>query len=166
MIDRGANGALYWPIAAGIVVVDALTKRIATAALVPRHIPHAVVGDWVRLTLAYNRGAAFGLQVGAYSRWVFMALTGVVLAVLHRLYRQTPEGDVWRVVGLSLVTAGAVGNLLDRVLSTDGVVDFIDIGLGATRFWTFNVADIAVSAGTGILLWVMVQRQPRSPARA
>ncbi|GAC1684271.1 MAG: signal peptidase II [Gemmatimonadaceae bacterium] len=151
----GANGALFWPLAAGIVLLDVVTKRCATLWLVPRYIPHDVVGDWVRLTLTYNTGAAFGIQVGAYSRWVFAGLSIVALAMLLALYRGTPQGMARRVVGLALVSAGAVGNLLDRIASPDGVVDFIDIGVGPTRFWTFNVADMGVTVGSALLFWVM-----------
>ena len=166
MSTRGANGALYWPLAAAIVGVDFVTKRCATMFLVPRHVPHDLVGDWVRLTLAYNPGAAFGVQIGAYSRWVFAVLTMTVLAVLRRLYLDTHPGMAPRVIGLALVSAGAVGNLLDRVVSADGVVDFIDIGLGAHRFWTFNVADMSVSVGSAMLLWLGAYGGRRLPAEA
>jgi lipoprotein signal peptidase len=48
----------------------------------------------------------------------------VGLVVLSRLYRQTADGDRWRVFAISLVTAGAIGNLVDRIISASGVVDF------------------------------------------
>lgn len=60
-------------------------------------------------------------------------------------------------MGLALVASGALGNLLDRVRSPRGVVDFIDVGVGSWRFWTFNLADAAIVAG-GVLLVSALQR--------
>jgi len=51
------------------------------------------------------------------------------------------------VLGVALVGAGAVGNLLDRLASDRGVVDFIDVGVGAARFYVFNLADVGVTVG-------------------
>ena len=131
-----------------------------------RQVPQAVYGEWVRFTLVYNPGAAFGLHVGAYSRWIFMVLTMVALVILGRLYRATMPGDRWRTAALGLVCAGAIGNLLDRVRSIFGVVDFIDIGIGDRRWPTFNVADMAVSVGAIVLAWVLWQEDRNAAASA
>jgi signal peptidase II len=48
-----------------------------------------------------------------------------------------------------------VGNALDRIRSADGVVDFLDLGTGAVRWPTFNLADVAVSVGAFLLAWVL-----------
>ncbi len=142
-------------IAAVVVVLDAFTKMLAVDRLTPAYVPHPVWGEWMRLTLVYNPGAAFGLHLGAYSRWIFMALTVVALVVMWRLYRQSPSDAGWRTWALALVTGGAFGNLVDRVRSARGVVDFLDVGVGAWRWPTFNVADIAVSTGAIILAVVL-----------
>ncbi len=150
------NGFLFWPVAIVVVLVDVVTKAIAASALVPPLIPHQVFGDVARLTLVYNRGAAFGIHVGTYSRPIFAVLTIGALAILWRLYRATAPADWRRVLALALVSAGAVGNLIDRLRSARGVVDFIDIGTTAWRWPTFNVADIAVTTGAvllAIVLW-------------
>jgi signal peptidase II len=68
------------------------------------------------------------------------------------------------VLALSLVSAGAVGNLIDRLRSARGVVDFIDIGTATWRWPTFNVADIAVTTGA-VLLAVVLWREDRAAAR-
>jgi signal peptidase II len=61
-----------------------------------------------------------------------------------------------RVVALALVCGGAIGNLIDRVASHEGVIDFIDVGISEiTRWPTFNVADMAVSFGAFLLAWVL-----------
>lgn len=152
--DRGA-GRLFWPVLAAVVVSDLLTKWIAVAGLYPRGVPREVFGDVVRLTLVYNRGATFGLHVGEYSRWVFLGLTIGALAILWQLYRTTSPGDVLRTLAIALVSGGAIGNLVDRVRGPQGVVDFLDIGLGDLRWPTFNVADMAVSTGAILLAWVL-----------
>jgi len=151
-------------VVATIVVVDSFTKFLAVDRLVPVHMPHPVLGEWLRLTLVYNPGAAFGLHVGPWSRWIFIGLALVALAVLWGLYRTSaPEARV-RVVAIASIGGGALGNLVDRVRSARGVVDFIDVGVGQWRWPTFNVADMAVSVGA-ITLAVVLWREDAAEAR-
>jgi signal peptidase II len=152
---RRSNSGLFWPVLVLVAAVDFCTKALAVSRLVPQRLPHDVYGDWVRFTLVYNPGAAFGLHVGAYSRGIFMVLTIVALVILGRLYAATRPGDVVRTLSLALVCGGAVGNLIDRIRSVSGVVDFIDIGFGDSRWPTFNIADMAVSLGAFLLAWVL-----------
>jgi signal peptidase II len=120
----------------------------------------------VRFTLVYNPGAAFGLHLGEYSRWIFMVLTIGALFILARLYRATRDGDLTRTLAIALVCAGAIGNLIDRIRSARGVVDFIDVGIGDARWPTFNVADMAVSIGAFLLAWVLWGEEDEAKARA
>lgn len=155
-MQRGrANTPLFWSVLGVVVIADVITKAIAVYSLVPQRIPHELFGDTVRFTLVYNPGAAFGLHLGAYSRWIFMVLTIGALFILGRLYRSTKDGDLLRTLAISLVCAGAIGNLIDRIRSAQGVVDFIDVGIGDARWPTFNVADMAVSIGAFLLAWVL-----------
>jgi signal peptidase II len=149
------NGVVFWPLAVLVLLADVITKAIAAYALAPRGFAHEVIGDVVRFTLVYNPGAAFGLHLGPHSRWIFLALTAGVLVVLWRLFQTTRAGDNARTAALALVCAGAVGNALDRLRSADGVVDFIDVGIGSMRWPTFNVADVAVSGGAFLLAWTL-----------
>ena len=146
---------LFWPILVVVVVLDFITKSLAVTLLAPSGVPHSVIGEGVRLALVYNPGAAFGLYLGSFSRWIFMALTAGALVILWRLYKHTASRDYTRVVAVSLVAAGAIGNLLDRIRSDLGVVDFIDVGFGGHRWPTFNVADMAVSGGALLLAFVL-----------
>ena len=148
-----SNASRFWPILFVVTLVDVITKAAAERLLLPRGIPHEVLGHTLRFTLVYNPGAAFGLNLGPQSRWIFAGLTLVALVILGRLYRTTQAGQVAR----TLVCAGAVGNLLDRARSFFGVVDFIDVGVGDARWPTFNVADMAVSVGAALLAWVLWQ---------
>lgn len=122
----------------------------------------------MRFTLAYNPGAAFSMSLGPYSRFIFGAFAVIALVVLYRMYREAGPHEVLKPLALGLASGGAAGNLLDRIYSPLGVVDFIDIGVGDVRFWTFNVADSAVTVGAILLGWVLLQedRQQQKAARA
>ena len=161
---------IFWAVFFAIIVSDLITKTIAAAELMPKGVPRQVFGDVVRLTLVYNPGAAFGLNLGPYSRLIFTVLTLGALVILFRLYRNTDDHDVPRTLAIALVSAGAVGNLIDRVFrGSMGVVDFIDVGFRDMRWPTFNVADMAVSIGAFLLAWVLwgEERAERaSPATA
>jgi signal peptidase II len=154
-----------------VAVLDYVTKLLAEQYLFPPHVPHRVIGNVVRLTLAYNPGAAFSMSLGAASRIVFGAFAFVALVILWRLYRGSTDAERLKVLALGLAWGGAAGNLVDRVRSKPGVVDFIDIGIGNVRFWTFNVADSAVTVGAVLLGWILLQedrqqrqRESSSPA--
>jgi signal peptidase II len=161
----GANRTLFWSVAASVVVLDVVTKVLAVATL--SRVPVRVIGDWVTFQLVYNPGAAFGIHVGQYSRWVFLVLALVALVVLGAMVRQTLEDQWVRLTALALVCGGAVGNLIDRIRSARGVVDFIDVGVGAWRWPTFNVADMAVTCGAvtlAIVFWLEGREAERNEA--
>ena len=145
-----------------------MTKILAEELLAPKYVPHRILGDVLRFTLAYNPGAAFSMSVGPYSRYIFGAFAIVALVVLWRLYRMTGAGsragDSMRIAALGLAFGGAAGNLIDRFRSPQGVIDFIDIGLGDVRFWTFNLADSAVTVGALVLAWSLSREERESSA--
>ena len=159
-----ADRRLFWGTAAAIVLSDFATKVVAEA-LLARRLPLAVLGEWVQLRLVYNRGAAFGLDLGEYSRWIFFGLAIVALFVLGSMVRSTRPGDRFRLLALALVCGGAAGNLVDRIRSARGVVDFVDIGVGDWRWPTFNVADSAITVGAialAVTLWQEGRAQQRT----
>jgi signal peptidase II len=119
----------------------------------------------VRFTLAYNKDAAMGLSLGQYSRVGFAVIAAIVLVALGVFYRRTPQMATGHAMGLALIAAGALGNLADRVLFAHGVVDFIDVGIGTARFWTFNVADAAITCGA-ILLAILSMGEHREAESA
>jgi len=166
LLAPGAERRVFWAAAVVTVVLDLITKLTAEATLL-RTPGISVVGDWFQLRLVYNQGAAFGLHLGPYSRWIFLTVAIVAVVVLRRMSRTSPPGDWFRQLALGLVAGGAAGNLIDRIRSTRGVVDFLDVGIGALRWPTFNVADIAVSCGAIALvvsMWREDVRQPEPPA--
>lgn len=163
--------AIFGTIFPVVMVLDLVTKRWALDALDGRSMEF--LGGLVPLTLAFNRGAAFGLSIGDDSRWFFVPVTLIALVLLGILFRQAERHDHLRLAALSLVVSGAVGNLYDRVRWSRGVVDFIGpVDLGFWDFPIFNVADIAITCGAILLaisFW-QEERQARAaepvPARA
>jgi signal peptidase II len=152
----------FWPLLAVVLLTDCATKQVAEATLVSPHVPYPLVGDFLRLTLTYNPAGAMGLSLGPYSRIVFSLFAAVALLVLATLYRRLPGHRGLQATGLALVTGGALGNAFDRLRSARGVVDFIDVGVGDTRFWTFNVADVAITAGAIFLALTLRQATYRT----
>jgi len=160
---NAADRRLFWVTAAAVVAADVVTKLLAES-LLARHLPVRLIGDYVQLRLVYNQCAAFGLCLGAYSRWIFFALAIAALFVLRSMVLSARPGDRFRLFALALVCAGAVGNVVDRIRSAQGVVDFVDVGIGAARWPTFNVADSAITVGAialAVSLWLEGRQQPR-----
>jgi signal peptidase II len=155
----------FWTIFLSIVLVDVATKRFAVTALTP-YVPRNILDDVLRFTLAFNSGGAMSLSLGPSSRWWFTLLSLATLVVLAYMYRQSSPGDKLQIASLALICGGAVGNLIDRIRSPRGVVDFIDIGIGAHRFWTFNIADVGVTFGTAMLTWILCTRGTSDERRA
>jgi signal peptidase II len=162
MNSRSTNNRLFWTAALSVIMLDIVTKELAVRHLSPPHIPHRIVGDVVRFTLAYNPGAAFSMSLGEMSRYIFGAFALVALVILWWMYRSSGPREHARVLALALAWGGAAGNLIDRFRARASVVDFIDIGVGNVRFWTFNVADSAVTVGA-ILLALVLWREDGTP---
>ena len=154
--------------AALVVSLDQVTKHLAASRLMPGE-SISVLGDFIRLTLVHNTGAAFGLFPG--SRVPFIVVSVVAIGVvLYLFFRETYRSVANRVL-LGCILGGAIGNLIDRV-RLGYVVDFIDIGFGTARWPVFNAADSAVTIGVILLAWNLARSgrvaapHPEDPSRA
>jgi len=145
----------FFTVAASILVADVITKYLAQRKL-GFHQPHEVVGDFFRLTLSYNTNAAFGMSLLGGSRWIYVGVTVIILSILWSMYREADSGDLWQAGALGSIVGGALGNLIDRLRWDRGVVDFIDVGIGDKRFWTFNIADSAISVGASMMIILFI----------
>ena len=76
------RATIFWTIFLGVVLLDVASKRMAVAYFSPAHVPHDIVGDFLRFTLAYNQGGAMSLSLGPSSRWWFTVLALGTLVVL------------------------------------------------------------------------------------
>jgi signal peptidase II len=121
-------------LARGVVVLlaDVVTKAIACTRSAVRAAA-AGAGHGLRFVLVYNPGAAFGLHLGPYSRWIFMVLTVGALVVLWRLYQQTRAATAAHARARAGVRGRARQPRSTASGRRSGVVDFIDVGLRATR---------------------------------
>ncbi|OPL18278.1 MAG: hypothetical protein AVO35_05365 [Candidatus Aegiribacteria sp. MLS_C] len=145
---------LGYTAAAGVLAADQVAKRMALGWL-DLHRPVEVIGNLLRLTLVWNSGAAFSLPWGGP---VFLAvITGAAAVLVSILIWRLRDRSPGFVIGLGAILGGALGNLLDRFMY-GRVVDFIDIGLGGSRWPTFNVADVAITMG-GLVLVILYRRK-------
>jgi signal peptidase II len=151
-----ARSLLFLGLAAGIIVLDQWTKRLAEQHLLDsgvRSVPLPVVGDFLRLTYVENRGAAFGLL---QDQTAFFVIVGVVVVgAIAVSYRHLPTSGFRLHLALGLQLGGALGNLIDRVRQ-GYVVDFVDFGYRSNWWPVFNVADSAIVIGVALLalsLW-------------
>jgi signal peptidase II len=141
---------ILW-IAGAVVAADQATKWLALE-LLTYHVPVPLL-PFLNLTLVHNTGAAFGFLSSA-SGWqnlFFIAVAVVAVGVVLSMLRKLKSSELQLAVALVLVLGGAVGNLIDRLIY-GYVIDFIDFYIGSWHFWTFNVADSAITIGAILLL--------------
>lgn len=143
---------------------DQLTKALAREHLAVR-APISVLHDVVRLQYAENKGAF--LSAGAHleettRQRLLIGGPAALLALVAAYLLCAPRLSMAAIVGLGLVIAGGVGNLVDRVLNAGIVIDFLNVGLGPWRTGIFNLADLFLT--TGVLLVLLADRRPsRTP---
>ena len=145
--------------AAAVLALDQATKAVASSRLVPGE-PVPILGDFLRLTLVHNTGAAFGLFPG--SRLPFILISVLAIAVVLYLFARDAYRSLLNRVLLGCILGGALGNLVDRI-RWGRVVDFIDVGIGAIRWPVFNVADSAVTLGVILLAWNLARSGRTDP---
>jgi signal peptidase II len=146
-LGRGTRWLIFAGLATGVVVIDQLAKAAVTSALEPGESIQ-VIGDYLRIVFGQNTGALFGLfQDNA----LMFGVVSIVVIGLIVLYEARSGTSLYLTVTLGLLLGGAIGNMLDR-LRLGYVVDFVDVGIGSTRFYTFNVADSAISLAILLLL--------------
>jgi signal peptidase II len=159
---KAGKALTFWSIAAVITLLDFITKQLAEAKL-ERGQSIEVLGDFLRFTLGYNTGIAFGLSVGDSSRWLLVIVTMLTMGLIFWLFRSVDARHKLQIIAFGLIMGGAAGNLLDRLFGSYGVIDFIDVGIGSTRFWTFNIADSAITVGAVLLiLSSLFERSPEA----
>ena len=159
----GTGGRPMWAafagLAASVLALDQLTKAWLTSFLAPGQSV-AVVDDLLRLVHGQNAGGLFGLFQG---QALPFALVSIVVVGLIVAYHARAGRSPYVSITLGLLLGGALGNLLDR-LRLGYVVDFVDAGIGDVRWYTFNVADSAISLA--ILLLLAASIWPSAARRA
>lgn len=133
---------------AAVGAIDQILKQVMVTVLTPGE-PLPVIGDWFRLYLLFNPGAAFSM--GQNSTWLFTTIQ--LVFVLGALIAAPRIRDKWEALGIALIAGGALGNLIDRLFRDPGfwfghVVDYISIG----NFAVFNFADICINVGVAVFV--------------
>jgi len=147
-----ASGWRWLPVTIAVVGIDQLTKL-----LVVQHVAlysSITVLPVLDISLRYNKGAAFSFLEGAsgWQRWFFTALAlGVSAAIVVWMRRLKASAQWLLCLGLALILAGALGNVIDR-LRLGQVIDFVVAHWHQAEFPAFNVADSAITIGAALLL--------------
>lgn len=135
-------------IALGVIAVDRGSKMVVDD--MDLAAPYQLVGSYLQIIRGENRGGLFGILQGSAPLLALLSV-GVILALVMYHERERLPGVSPLTIGVGLLIGGAIGNLIDRV-AFGYVLDFIDVGVGSLRFWTFNIADAGISLGIVILL--------------
>src|SRR5437763_16310619 len=106
---RYSKAFAFWPVLFGLIALDCTTKHLVVETLSPAHVPHQVIGDVVRFTLAYNPHEAMGLSHGSYSRVGFALLAAKMLGAIVVYRRQITAEDNAAVGALAVIGGVAVG---------------------------------------------------------
>lgn len=147
------NSVIFYLVGLGVVIVDQITKIIARNSLSDRALN--VIPGFFDLRLSYNRGAAFGVLPDWTPLFIIVALVAIFAIV--KLRSAGPDSRSLS-IGLGLLLGGALGNLIDRLISPGNkVTDFLSVHIaskGKTYAWpTFNIADMAIVIGAVIVLF-------------
>jgi signal peptidase II len=146
---------LFGAIALGVLLLDQVTKSWIVSTLeIGQGLE--VAGEWLRLVHWRNSGALFGLLPQSAPIFAVVSLGVVALIVVY--HRRAGRGIV-TTLALALLLGGAIGNLVDR-LRYGSVVDFVDMGIGTWRFYTYNMADAAIT--TAIIMLIVMAVFPRT----
>ena len=135
-------------IALALIAADRGSKMLVDGA--DLGMPQQLIGSFLQIIRGENRGGLFGIVQGSAPLLAALSI-GVILALVIFHEREREAHVTALTVGVGLLIGGAIGNLIDR-LAFGYVLDFIDVGVGSLRFWTFNIADAGISFGILILL--------------
>ena len=152
-------------IIAGATLITTLILDIITKYLIENKFSSNeqadFLGGFLRITLVYNEGGVFGILQGY--KTMFLIISTVVLLIMIAYYFYEKNRTLLFTVSMSLIISGALGNIIDRLIShRPGVVDFISIGVdGVYRWPSFNVADMVIIIGAGLLVIVFYREEKR-----
>jgi signal peptidase II len=142
------------------IACDQVTKIAARSYLAPSPT-QSFVGDMFRLQYSENTGAFLGMGASLPIEvrfWIFTLIIGVVLIGVLVLLFARRNLDTAYVIGVALLASGGIGNLIDRAFRNGAVTDFMNMGIGGLRTGIFNVADVAIMIGAGIIVYASYRR--------
>jgi signal peptidase II len=142
----------YLAITGGVFMIDQTTKAWAVRRL-RFGDDISVIPGFLNFAYAQNTGVAFSMldDHGNAGRWGLSIVAMVAAVLVVYFFWRTPRTDDRILGALALLLAGIAGNVTDR-LRLGFVVDFIDVQFGSWHYPTFNVADMAICVGAGLLI--------------
>ncbi|NOT47963.1 MAG: signal peptidase II [Acidobacteria bacterium] len=142
----------YLAIAGGVFMIDQTAKAWAVRSLRFGDERHVIPG-FLNFAYAQNTGVAFSMldDHGSTGRWGLSIVALIAGALVIYFFWRTPRSDDRILGALALLLAGIAGNVTDR-LRLGFVVDFIDVQFGSWHYPTFNVADMAIVTGAGLMI--------------
>ncbi|MGO9449688.1 MAG: signal peptidase II [Candidatus Binataceae bacterium] len=145
---------------------DQATKAVARGYLASAP-PMSFFGDLFRLQYVENPGAflSLGANLPEHLRAALMVVGGGIGLFIFALVLVTRKMSAGRFAAFSLMVAGGAGNLLDRIFNHNQVVDFMNIGIGSVRTGIFNMADVALMLGVGMIAISSLAHRDRPQAR-
>lgn len=149
--QNGIYSLRWFAIAASVVLLDQLTKLWIMNGFALGDSRY--ISGFFNLVRAHNEGAAFSFlsEAGGWQRWFFTFLSTAISLVIVVWLVRLPRQKVLEAIALSLILGGALGNLYDRA-TLGYVVDFLDFHWAGWHFAAFNVADMAISLGAGLII--------------
>ena len=142
-----------------VFVVDQLTKWLVQTNL-GMYESRTIIPGFFDIVHSTNTGIAFGIFARGPSAWRATALitfSVLALVLLGVIFWRTRGQSAWTTTGIALIFGGALGNIVDR-LRAGSVTDFLDFYVGSWHWYTFNVADTAITVGAGLLLLETLSR--------
>lgn len=146
---------------------DQASKHIVRIRL-PEFVTYSMWGDVLRLQHTENHGAflSLGAALSDSTRFaIFVVAVAIALLAMLVYLIRTPGIGAATIVAVSLIAGGGLSNLIDRILFRGGVTDFLNLGIGPVRTGIFNIADVAIMAGVGMLLLRRHRHEGPSPSR-
>jgi signal peptidase II len=169
MSNASTGGWRWLPLSAGVIAADQLVKAWIVHHFALFERVHVL--PVLDIILTYNRGAAFSFlsDAAGWQRWLFVILAlAVSLTLIIWMGRLRARAQALLACGLALIVGGALGNMIDRIVS-GRVVDFIHVHWRQHYFPAFNIADSAITVGAVILLidaWAQTRTARAPPVRA
>lgn len=160
---RKSVGGLHWLwLSLLVVLVDQVVKFVMVMHILP-YTEHRVFPGF-KLTIAYNRGAAFSFldSAGGWQLWLFLLISIVVCVSIGVALQRLKVSQYWLCIAFALIVGGAMGNLIDRV-TLGYVIDYFLLYAGSWYWPAFNVADSCICIGAVMLIIdIMVKKRRRS----
>ena len=133
--------------------LDRITKHLAVKYLATRE-PIRLLNNLIVFRYAENTGAflSMGTNWNVYIKYTVLLIIPIIICIAGIVHLMFREDKMYRVIIISCIIGGGIGNLADRLFNEFKVIDFINVGIGNIRTGILNIADLSVTFGCIILM--------------